>query len=456
MQQLKQRKIFGTDGVRGTSNIEPMTPETIMRLAVAAGQHFTRGTHRHMVVIGKDTRLSGYMVEPALTAGFIAVGMDVTLVGPLPTPAVAMLTRSLRADFGVVISASHNNYEYNGLKLFGPDGYKLTDSIEKQIESAMHATPKKLVSTRHMGRARRLDDSPGRYIEFVKNTFIRHKRLDGLRIVIDCANGAAYRVAPPVFWELGADIIPINVQPDGCNINYQCGALHIDTLRKAVLKNRAEFGIALDGDADRVVMVDDKGGVIDGDQILGLVASSWSKTGNLRGGRVVGTVMSNLGLERYLNEKGIGLVRAKVGDRYVSERMRHHGCNVGGEPSGHIILNDYTTTGDGLIAALQVLAVIIKSGRLASDIAHVFKPVPQVLRSVQILKDQFHESKRVQQSILKGQNELKDKGRLLVRKSGTEPVIRLMAEGENKKHINQVIDSIIDVMCQEGYVAVNK
>jgi phosphoglucosamine mutase len=352
MSGIKRKKIFGTDGVRGKANIYPMTPDILMRLAVAAGKHFTRGDHRHMVVIGKDTRLSGYMIEPALTSGFISVGMDVMLVGPMPTPAIAMLTSSLRADMGVMISASHNPFEDNGIKFFGPDGYKLSDEVERRIENeVLDGGITGLAAAKDLGRARRLEDAPGRYIEFVKSICPKHIRLNGLKIVIDCANGAAYHIAPPVFWELGAEIIPVAVTPDGCNINLNCGATDIEMMRQTVLEHGADLGISLDGDADRVVMVDEKGNTIDGDNILALIAMSWQKSGYLTGDGIVGTIMSNMGLEKYLETLGLKLYRTPVGDRYVSAAMHEHGINVGGEQSGHIILTDYSTSGDGLIAA---------------------------------------------------------------------------------------------------------
>jgi len=441
------RALFGTDGVRGRANAEPMTAETALKVAMATAVQFRRGDHVHRVVIGKDTRLSGYMLEPALTAGFIAMGMDVILVGPLPTPAVAMLTRSLRADVGVVISASHNPFEDNGIKLFGPDGYKLNDSVEEAIEARMaepfdadRAAPDLL------GRARRLEDATGRYIEFVKNTFPRHLRLDGLKIVVDCANGAAYRVAPAVLFELGATVVPIGVKPDGFNINRNCGATAPEALRQAVIAERADLGIALDGDADRLFLVDESGRTVDGDQTMGLIATSWAADGRLRGDGVVATVMSNLGLERYLARAGLRLVRTPVGDRYVVEAMQAKGYNVGGEQSGHIVLNDYATTGDGLIAALQVLAVVQQRGEPVSTVARVFEPAPQLLRNVRFSPAAGAppplEHPQVRTAIAEAEARLGDSGRLLIRKSGTEPLIRIMAEGDDGALVTAVVAAV--------------
>lgn len=438
------RKLFGTDGVRGTANSEPMTAETALKVATAAGRHFTRGDHRHLVVIGKDTRLSGYMLEPALTAGFISVGMDVVLLGPLPTPAVAMLTRSLRADLGVVISASHNPYQDNGIKLFGPDGYKLSDEVELDIERRIaDGANETLPPPDKLGRAKRLDDALGRYIEFVKGSFPRGLRLDGLKIVVDCANGAAYRAAPTVLWELGADVVPLGVEPDGFNINKGCGATDTAALQRAVVEVKADLGIALDGDADRVVMVDEKGSLLDGDQLMALVARTWHGSGRLKGGGIVATVMSNLGLERYLNGIGLKLLRTQVGDRYVVEAMRERGYNVGGEQSGHIILTDYATTGDGLIAALQVLAAIVEEKRPASEAVHLFEPLPQLLRNVRYNGGAPLECLPVKEAIREAESMLGGQGRLLIRKSGTEPVIRIMAEGENHALVGRAVDEVV-------------
>ncbi len=443
------KALFGTDGIRGTANADPMTAEVMLRVAMAAGLHFRRGEHRHIVVIGKDTRLSGYMLEPALTSGFIAMGMDVVLVGPLPTPAVAMLTRSLRADLGVMISASHNPYQDNGIKLFGPDGYKLSDEIEREIESHVeNGVGKHAAPPDHLGRATRLDDAQGRYIEFVKNTFPRGLRLDGLKIVVDCANGAAYKVAPTVLWELGAEVIPLAVEPDGLNINSQCGATNTEALCRAVANSNADLGIALDGDADRTVMADEHGKLIDGDQIMAVTAEYWMRSDRLRGGGVVATVMSNLGLERYLREQGLSLVRTKVGDRYVVEYMRQHGFNVGGEQSGHIVLSDYATTGDGLVAALQVLAVLVESGMPASEVCRVFEPLPQLLKNVPYRGGKPLEKKSVCDAISEGEGILGSSGRLLIRSSGTEPVIRVMAEGEDEQLVGRVVDGIADAIAR--------
>jgi phosphoglucosamine mutase len=439
------RKLFGTDGIRGTANSEPITAETALAVAMAAGAQFTRGEHRHLVVIGKDTRLSGYMLEPALTAGFTSVGMDVVLFGPLPTPAVGMLTRSLRADLGVMISASHNPYDDNGIKLFGPDGYKLSDEVEQAIESRIgEGAAGDLAPPARLGRAERLYDALGRYIEFVKATFPRHLRLDGLKIVVDCANGAAYKVAPTVLYELGAEVVPIAVAPDGFNINRDCGATAPETMQEAVVRHGAHLGLALDGDADRVIIADEAGRLIDGDQLLALVGRSWREAGRLRGGGIVGTVMSNLGLERYLEGLGLGLQRTPVGDRYVVERMRAEGYNVGGEQSGHIVLSDYSTTGDGLIAALQMLAVLVESGQAASEVMRVFRPLPQLLKNVRVAAAAPLEHAQVRAAISEAEAALGARGRVLIRKSGTEPVIRVMAEGEDEALVGRVVDGIVE------------
>jgi phosphoglucosamine mutase len=437
------RKYFGTDGIRGRVNTSKLTPEVAMKAGMAAGRIFTRGEHRHRVVIGKDTRLSGYMIESALVSGFTAVGMDVFQFGPLPTPAVAFLTRSLRADIGVMITASHNPYEDNGIKFFGPDGQKLSDEVEIEIERLMaNGLEQGLAPSATIGRAKRVDDSQARYIEFAKRSFPRNLRLDGMRIVIDCANGAAYKVAPAVLWELGADIVTLGVTPDGTNINLDCGSTEPQTMCAKVRETRADFGIALDGDADRVVMADEKGNVIDGDQILALIAKSWSKTGKLKGGGVVGTVMSNAGLDHYLQSLDLKLARSAVGDRYVLEEMKKGGFNVGGEQSGHIILSDVSTTGDGLIAALQVLAVLAQEGKPASEAAHLYNPLPQVLENVRFKKGAPLEDARVKTSIEAAQTRLGAHGRVLVRKSGTEPLIRVMAEGEDEKLVRAVVRDI--------------
>ena len=391
------RKFFGTDGIRGLTNTEPMTAATALRVGQAAGAHFLRGDHRHRVVIGKDTRLSGYMMESALVAGFTSVGMDVVLLGPMPTPAVAMLTTSMRADLGVMISASHNPFADNGIKLFGPDGYKLSDEDEAAIEARIEQAPK-LVSPDSIGRAKRIDDARGRYIHHAKSTFPDALRLDGLKIVVDCANGAAYHVAPEALWELGADVIPIGVSPDGTNINDGCGSTHPQLLQETVVASGADIGLALDGDADRIIIVDEKGKITDGDQLMALIALDYQRREVLKGALVT-TVMSNLGLERRLGSLGIEMVRTKVGDRYVLEMMRQRGCNLGGEQSGHIILADYSTTGDGLVAALQVLAAIVEEGRPASEVLTQFEPVPQLLKNVRFNGGAPLDDDRVKRSI---------------------------------------------------------
>ena len=444
---MTNKKFFGTDGIRGTANKSPMTAEIALKVGEAAGAYFLRGDHRHRVIIAKDTRLSGYMLEPALTAGFISVGMDVILVGPMPTPAVAMLTRSLRADMGVMISASHNPFQDNGIKLFGPDGYKLSDEAEAAIEARMDdADDAHRAQPAQLGRAKRLDDAEGRYIEFVKNSFPRNLRLDGLKIVVDCANGAAYKVAPAVLWELGADVIPLGVEPDGLNINKGCGSTDCGAMQAAVVAHGADLGIALDGDADRVMMCDETGTLLDGDQIMALIAEYWARTDRLRGGGIVATVMSNLGLERYLENIGLTLERTKVGDRYVVEHMRQYGFNLGGEQSGHIILSDYGTTGDGLMAALQPLAVLVASDRRASESARAFSPIPQTLRNVTYGHHNPLEHKRVKRVIAAGESRLGPDGRLLIRSSGTEPVLRVMAEGDDEGLIDEVVREIVSAM----------
>jgi phosphoglucosamine mutase len=437
------RKLFGTDGIRGTANIDPMTAEVALKVGMAAGQIFTRGDHRHTVVIGKDTRLSGYMLEPALTAGFIGMGMDVIMVGPMPTPAIAMLTRSLRADLGVMISASHNAFEDNGIKLFGPDGYKLSDATEAQIEALVaEGSTRELTPAAELGRAKRLEDAEGRYIEFAKNTFPKGLRLDGLKIVIDCANGAAYKAAPAALWELGADVVRLGVSPDGFNINKDCGSTNTDLMRETVVMQGADLGIALDGDADRVIIADEQGNSVDGDQIMALVSEAWRRSARLLGGGIVSTVMSNLGLEKYLNSIGLSLVRTQVGDRHVVEHMRQNGFNVGGEQSGHIVLNDYNTTGDGLIAALEVLAVLVQSGKKASEVCRLFDPYPQLLRNVRFGGAMPLDAKPVKEAVKDGEARLGDTGRLLIRASGTEPLIRVMAEGEDENLIAEIVDNI--------------
>ncbi|HET7881559.1 MAG TPA: phosphoglucosamine mutase [Acetobacteraceae bacterium] len=447
----RERRLFGTDGIRGTANLDPMTAEMALRLGQAAGLMFTRGSHRHRVVIGKDTRLSGYMIEPALTAGFIGAGMDVTLVGPLPTPAIAMLTRSLRADLGVMISASHNPFEDNGIKLFGPEGFKLDDDTEAEIEALMASDmAARLAAPAALGRAARLDDAAGRYIEVAKASFPRGLRLDGLRIVVDCAHGAAYRVAPTVLWELGATVIPLGVAPDGFNINRGCGSTVPEHFCAQVVEHGAHLGIALDGDADRLLIADETGELIDGDQILALIARSWSATGQLRGDGIVATVMSNLGLERFLAGQQLALHRTRVGDRYVAAYMREAGMNVGGEQSGHVILSDFATTGDGLLAALQVLAVIVQEARPAGEVCRIFTPLPQLLKNVRFAGISPLRSERIQQVIAAAEARLNGCGRLLIRESGTEPLIRVMAEGEDEALIGTMVDELCATIAAEA------
>ena len=439
-----QRRYFGTDGIRGLSNSGALTPAVAMRVGQAAGAHFVRGDHKHRVVIGKDTRLSGYMMESALTAGFTSVGMDVIHVGPMPTPAVAMLTRSLRADLGVMISASHNPFHDNGIKLFGPDGYKLSDADESAIE-ALIDTPVTLAEPAMIGRAKRIDDAAGRYIHFAKSTFPETLRLDGLKIVVDCAHGAAYKVAPAALWELGADVEAIGVAPNGFNVNEAVGSTHPQALQDRVRASGADIGIALDGDADRLIVVDETGALVDGDQLMALIASSWAARGQLRGGGLVATVMSNLGLERYLGGLGLTLERTAVGDRNVLERMRSGGFNVGGEQSGHIIMSDHATTGDGLVAALQVLAVLVERGRPASEVLHLFDPLPQLLKNVRVDGSALANI-RVKAAIAEGEARLNGTGRVLIRKSGTEPLIRVMAEGEDLALVTAVVDDICEAV----------
>jgi len=436
------RRFFGTDGIRGRTNKAPMTAEMAMRVGMAAGRHFLRGDHRHRVVIGKDTRLSGYMIENALVAGFTSVGMDVVQFGPIPTPAVAMLAASMRADLGVMISASHNPYFDNGIKLFGPDGYKLSDADEMKIEALIESGDIPLADAPKIGRARRVEDGRGRYIHFVKSTFPHHLRLDGLKIALDCANGAAYNTAPSTLWELGAELVTVGVEPNGTNINDGCGSTAPMLLQETVVASGADIGIALDGDADRLIVVDETGAIVDGDQIMALIGSSWARAGTLRGGGVVATVMSNLGLERFLNGQGIDLVRTKVGDRYVLEAMRAGGCNVGGEQSGHMILSDYATTGDGTIAALQVLAAIVASGKPASEVLRQFEPVPQLLKNVRFSGGRPLEAESVKAVIAEAEQALEGTGRLVIRPSGTEPVIRVMAEGDDAEQVRRVVERI--------------
>jgi phosphoglucosamine mutase len=441
------RKYFGTDGIRGRAN-GVITPELALKVGQATGLVFRRaGDDRHRVVIGKDTRLSGYMIETALIAGFTSVGMDVLQLGPMPTPAVAMLTRSMRADLGVMISASHNPFDDNGIKLFGPDGYKLSDEVELQIEALIDSdVTKRLAKSRELGRAKRIDGVHDRYIEFAKRTLPRNLSLEGLRVVIDCANGAAYRVAPEALWELGADVIAIGVEPDGFNINRECGSTAPDALCRKVREMRADIGIALDGDADRVVIVDEQGHLVDGDQLLAVIAESWVEDGRLNKPGVVATVMSNLGLERHLQSLKLSLVRTPVGDRYVLEHMREHGYNLGGEPSGHIILSDYTTTGDGFVAALQVLAVVKKQNKPVSQVCHRFAALPQVLKNVRYRGAKPLEDLKVRSAIKDAEQRINGHGRLVVRLSGTEPVIRVMGEGDDKLLVEEVVDGIVDAL----------
>ena len=440
------RRYFGTDGIRGLAN-KVITPELALKVGQAAGLVFKNGEHRHRVLIGKDTRLSGYMIENALVAGFTSVGMDVLLTGPIPTPAVGALARSMRADLGVMISASHNRYDDNGIKLFGPDGFKLSDKVEAEIEALLDSDlTNQLAKSQDLGRARRIDGVQDRYIEFAKLTLPRHLSLDGLRVVIDCANGAAYKVAPGALWEMGADVISIGVEPDGMNINKDCGSTDLGAITRKVREMRADIGIALDGDADRVMIVDELGRVVDGDQLLAVIAESWKADGRLARPGVVATVMSNLGLERSLQSIDLELVRTPVGDRYVLEHMRAHGYNVGGEQSGHIILSDYTTTGDGLVAALQVLAVVKRHNKPVSEICHRFEPLPQILKNVRYKAGKPMESASVITAIASAEKKLGQGGRLLVRPSGTEPVIRVMGEGDDKALVEAAVDDVIDAL----------
>jgi phosphoglucosamine mutase len=440
------RKYFGTDGIRGRANTT-ITPELALRVGQAAGVLFQRGEHRHRVVIGKDTRLSGYMIETAMVAGFTSVGIDVLLLGPMPTPAVAMLTRSMRADLGVMISASHNPYDDNGIKLFGPDGYKLSDEVEHEIERLIESdVSRRLAKSADLGRARRIDGVHDRYIEFAKRTLPRNLSLDGLRVVVDCAHGAAYKVAPEALWELGAEVISIGVEPDGFNINKECGSTDTSLLCRKVRETRADIGIALDGDADRVQIVDERGHLIDGDQLMAVIAESWKDDGRLAKPGVVATVMSNLGLERHLGSLGLALKRTPVGDRYVLEHMREFGFNVGGEPSGHIILSDYATTGDGLVAALQVLAVVKRQNGPVSEVCHRFEPLPQIMKNVRYKKGRPLEDARVRTAIESGEQRLNGQGRLVIRPSGTEPVIRVMGEGDDKYLVEEVVDGIVEAL----------
>lgn len=443
-------KYFGTDGIRGRANAK-ITPDLALRVGQAAGLVFMRGEHRHRVLIGKDTRLSGYMIETALIAGFTSVGMDVFQTGPMPTPAVAMLTRSMRADAGVMISASHNAYDDNGIKLFGPDGYKLSDEIEHDIEKLIDSDlGKRLAKPADLGRAKRIDGVQDRYIEYAKRTLPRNLSLEGLRIVIDCANGAAYKVAPAALWELGAEVLEIGVEPDGFNINRECGSTSPEALAAKVREMRADIGIALDGDADRVIIADEKGHMVDGDQLLAVIAEAFKDDGRLARPGIVATVMSNLGLERHLAEQGISMLRTPVGDRHVLERMRADGFNVGGEQSGHIILSDFTTTGDGLVAALQVLAVVQNSGKPVSQVCHRFDPLPQVLKNVRYKSGKPLDDTKVKSAIASAEERLNGHGRLVVRSSGTEPVIRVMGEGDDRSLVEAAVDVIVDALTKSA------
>lgn len=449
-------RYFGTDGIRGLANRQPMTSEVALRVGMAAGRVFSRngGVHRHRVVIGKDTRLSGYMIESALMSGFTAVGMDVFLLGPMPTPAVAMLTRSLRADLGVMISASHNPYEDNGIKFFDPDGYKLSDETEQEIEQLIDIDSSALLAEAgKIGRATRVESAQERYIEFAKRTLPRNLRLDGLRIVIDCANGASYKVAPEALWELGAEVIKIGVEPNGRNINLKCGSTAPEALCDKVREVRADIGIALDGDADRVVIVDEKSRIVDGDQLLAVIAESWHRRGRLAGGGVVATVMSNLGLERYLRQLGLSLARTAVGDRYVVEHMRKHGYNVGGEQSGHIVLSDFTTTGDGLVSAMQILATVVSTGRPVSEVCSRFTPLPQILKNVRYANGQPLDDLRVRRAIEGAKAKLGQTGRVVIRPSGTEPVIRVMAEGDDEDLVSSIVGEIVAAVTEAAQAA---
>ena len=441
------RRYFGTDGIRGHSNVFPMTPDLAMRVGIAVGTIFRNGNHRHRVVIGKDTRLSGYMLENAMVAGFTAAGLDAFILGPIPTPAVAMLTRSLRADVGVMISASHNPYQDNGIKLFGPDGYKLSDELEMQIEDLLEKDlASQLAKSADIGRAKRIDGVDDRYVEHAKRTLPRDVTLQGLRVVVDCANGAAYKVAPTALWELGADVVTIGNAPNGRNINLDCGSTSPGALQKKVHEVRADIGIALDGDADRVIIVDETGAIIDGDQLMAVIAESWAAENKLRGGGIVATIMSNLGLERFLVSKGLQLARTKVGDRYVVEHMRNHDFNLGGEQSGHIVMSDFGTTGDGLVAALQILATVKRTGIPVSELCRRFEPVPQLLKNVRFSGGKPLDDIIVRQAIADAEAELSGRGRLVIRPSGTEPLIRVMAEGDDEGQVERIVNEIIGVI----------
>lgn len=444
---MTKRKYFGTDGIRGQANSLPMTAEIALKLGMAAGLHFQDGAHRHKVIIGKDTRLSGYMVEPALTSGFISMGMDVVLVGPMPTPAVAMLTRSMRADLGVMISASHNVYSDNGIKLFDGEGLKLSDKIEHKIEALMDSNlSENLSAPDKLGRAVRLENVQGRYIEYVKNSFPRNKTLDGLKLVVDSANGAAYNVATKVFYELGAEVVSLGVTPNGFNINENCGSNHPEQMCYRVRDTGADLGIALDGDADRLVLADENGEIIDGDQLMAVIATYLHKNDSLKGGGMAATVMSNMGMELYLQEQGIDLHRTQVGDRYVAEAMRKHGLNLGGEQSGHVILSDYSTTGDGILAALQFLAMMVQTGKKSSELGKVFEPLPQTLKNFRYSEGQNADDliAKIQPKIDVAEEALKGRGRILIRKSGTEPLVRVMVEGDDESEIERIADELIE------------
>ena len=440
-----KRKYFGTDGVRGLANAFPMTPDIALKLGAAAGRHFRKDQKQHRVVIGKDTRRSSYMFENALTAGFTSTGMDVYLLGPVPTPAVGVLTRSMRADVGVMISASHNSYLDNGIKFFGPEGFKLSDKVELEIEKLLDDEIV-YAASQNIGMAKRIDDALGRYMEFAKSAFPRKKLLNGLKVVVDCANGAAYKAAPIVLWELGAEVISIGVNPDGYNINKDCGSTHPQNAAKAVLEHNADVGICLDGDADRLILIDNKGNIADGDQLMGLIASQWSSKGNLANNTLVATVMSNMGLERYLNTLDIKLLRTNVGDRYVVEAMRKFGYNLGGEQSGHIVMTDYATTGDGLMAALQFLNALVESKCTSSELIKVFEPMPQLLRNVRLNNSESLDNLKVKESIKAGEDAFGDIGRILIRKSGTEPLLRVMGECEDPKLLKAVIGNIVETV----------
>ncbi|MBT6008334.1 MAG: phosphoglucosamine mutase [Rhodobacterales bacterium] len=442
---MTKRKYFGTDGVRGLANAFPMTPDIALKLGAAAGRHFRKDQKQHRVVIGKDTRRSSYMFENALTAGFTSTGMDVYLLGPVPTPAVGVLTRSMRADVGVMISASHNSYLDNGIKFFGPEGFKLSDKVELEIEKLLDDEIE-YAASENIGMAKRIDDALGRYMEFAKSAFPRKKLLNGLKVVVDCANGAAYKAAPIVLWELGAEVISIGVNPDGYNINKDCGSTHPQNAAKAVLEHNADVGICLDGDADRLILIDNKGNIADGDQLMGLIASQWSSKGKLANNTLVATVMSNMGLERYLNTLDIKLLRTNVGDRYVVEAMRKFGYNLGGEQSGHIVMTDYATTGDGLMAALQFLNTLVESKCTSSELIKVFEPMPQLLRNVRLNNSESLDNLKVKESIKAGENAFGDIGRILIRKSGTEPLLRVMGECEDPKLLKAVIGNIVETV----------